>query len=138
MVCGFENNLDACIFCHGLSIYEGRLFVCFVCHIEFSQNLNAFCHTLNIVESLQWGGVHHKGFGFIMFQLAVKKLLNIEQFFIEFLCNWKLKGNLGVPLVLMESPQWVAFNEGDLEFFRPKVQEILNFEYFVIENSIKL
>jgi hypothetical protein len=49
MVCGFENNLDACIFCHGLSIYEGRLFVCFVCHIEFSQNLNAFCHTLDIV-----------------------------------------------------------------------------------------
>jgi len=25
------------------------LFVCFVCHIEFSQNLNAFCHTLDIV-----------------------------------------------------------------------------------------
>jgi hypothetical protein len=78
MVCGFENNLVAYIFCHGLSIYEGRLFVCFVCQIEFSQNLNAFCHTLDTggKPSMRRGGTEQVGF--LMFQPTVKKLLNIE------------------------------------------------------------
>jgi hypothetical protein len=34
-------------------------------------------------------------------------------------------------LVLFESPQWLGFNEGGLEIFVFKVQEILNFEYFL-------
>jgi len=34
--------------------------------------------------------------------------------------------NLGALLVLLESPQRVRFDEGDLEIFRPEVQEILN------------
>jgi hypothetical protein len=36
--------------------------------------------------------------------------------------------NLGALLVLLESPQRVSFNEGDLEIFRREVQEILNLE----------
>jgi hypothetical protein len=36
--------------------------------------------------------------------------------------------NLGALLVLLESPRQVRFNEGDLETFRPEVQEILNLE----------
>jgi hypothetical protein len=33
-------------------------------------------------------------------------------------------------LVLLESLNWVRFNEGDLEILKPKVQKILNFESF--------
>jgi hypothetical protein len=49
-------------------------------------------------------------------------------------------------MVLLESPEWVSewvsdwdLNEGDLEIFTPKLQEILNFwVFYAIENSIKL
>jgi hypothetical protein len=41
---------------------------------------------------------------------------------------YNYKKNLGVFLVLLESPQWIAFNEGDLKFFRLKVWNILNFK----------
>jgi hypothetical protein len=36
--------------------------------------------------------------------------------------------NLGALLVLLECPQQVRFNEGDLEIFRPELHEILNLE----------
>ncbi len=42
--------------------------------------------------------------------------------------NYKWLGNLDAILVFMESPWWVGFNEGHLEFFRFEVQEILSFE----------
>jgi hypothetical protein len=43
-------------------------------------------------------------------------------------------------LVLLESPGWVGFKEGDLEAFRPKddARDIGFWVIFVIENSIKL
>jgi hypothetical protein len=46
-------------------------------------------------------------------------------------------------LVLLESPAWVGFKEGDLEAFRPKMmQEILGFEWFLLlkiqSNYIKI
>ncbi len=42
-------------------------------------------------------------------------------------------------LILLESPQWLGFNEGDLQKSRPKVQEILKFDKKkFIENLIKL
>jgi hypothetical protein len=39
-------------------------------------------------------------------------------------------GNLGALFTLLESSQWVGFNEGDLELFTHlmKVQETLNYE----------
>jgi hypothetical protein len=42
-------------------------------------------------------------------------------------------------LALLESSQWVGFNEGDFKEFRPKVWERdWNLSIFFIENSIKL
>jgi len=43
-----------------------------------------------------------------------------------------------VLLVLLESPHWVGFNEGYLEIFRPKVDEILNLELFFLALEIQL
>jgi hypothetical protein len=56
----------------------------------------------------------------------------VSQFFTKNSFKSKLKtiGKLGVFLVLLESPHWVGFNEGDLEIFRPNVDKILNFEFF--------
>jgi hypothetical protein len=33
-------------------------------------------------------------------------------------------------LVLLERPEWIGFNEGDLKILKSKVWEILNFEFF--------
>jgi hypothetical protein len=41
-------------------------------------------------------------------------------------------------LALLERSKWVRFNEGDLEIFRPNMQEKLKSSIFVIENLIKL
>jgi hypothetical protein len=66
-------------------------------------------------------GVHQ--LGFIMFQEVIEYFLknHLNQ-------NYKWLGNLDALLVFLESPWWVGFNEGDLEFLRFEVQEILNFE----------
>jgi hypothetical protein len=70
----------------------------------------------------------------------MKSSMNIEQIFYENLSNSKLKivGNLGTLLYLLKSPYWVGFNEGHLEIFRLKSQEIEFWIDFVIENLIKL
>jgi hypothetical protein len=52
-------------------------------------------------------------------------------FYFKIHLNLKSHGNLGVFLVFLENAQWIRFYEGDLEMFRPKVWEILNFEYFL-------
>jgi hypothetical protein len=45
--------------------------------------------------------------------------------------DWKkIWGNLGMLLLFLVNLQWVGINEGDLEIFRFKVWDILNFEYF--------
>jgi hypothetical protein len=36
-------------------------------------------------------------------------------------------------LVLLENPKWVEFNEGNLEILRPKMWEILNFDFFSLK-----
>jgi hypothetical protein len=54
----------------------------FVCHVGISQIRFSFAGLLVPLESPQWLGVHQVGF--IMFQPAVEKLLNIEHFF-----HWK-------------------------------------------------
>jgi hypothetical protein len=70
--------------------------------------------------------------GFILFPSTVEKLWTIKQFFTEnsFKLKRKLQANLGVLLILLENRSWIKFNEGELELFRPKVQEIFNFDYF--------
>jgi hypothetical protein len=50
---------------------------------------------------------------------------------IHFNQNSKLLSKLGTLLIVLESPRWVGLNEDNLEIFRPKVREILNFEYFL-------
>jgi len=101
---------------------------CFLSHQGFSKH-NATCCTVGTIDeygALSWC------VGFITFQPMMKSSLNIEQIFFENLSNSKLKivGNLGTLLVLLKSPYWVGFNEGDLEVFRLKSQERLNFEFF--------
>ncbi len=66
--------------------------------------------------------------GFIMLQWWSYWMLN--NFFIENLIKSKLKviGEFGCTLDIVESHQWLRFNEGDIEFWA----------FSVIENSIKL
>jgi hypothetical protein len=53
-------------------------------------------------------------------------ILSLESHLNE---NYLITSNLGAISVSWKNPQWVGFNEGDLEiFFRPKVWEILKFE----------
>ncbi len=64
-----------------------------------------------------------------MFQLLGEKV-------IEYFLHWnhlsqkvKIIKEIGQALNIVQKPfTWVGFNEDDLEIFRPKVQEILNFE----------
>ncbi len=53
----------------------------------------------------------------------VDKLLNIEQNFTEILFQSKLKiiEELHHVLGVVESLQWIGFNEGDLKKIRPKI-----------------
>jgi hypothetical protein len=60
-------------------LYEGKLFVCFACHIEIFKTM----------ALLALVGVHEVSF--ILFLIMVEKLLNIEQFFIEKSFKSKLK-----------------------------------------------
>jgi hypothetical protein len=53
------------------SLYEGKLLVCFACHIEIFETMTL----------LALVGVHEVRF--IVFLNMVEKLLHIEQFFIE-------------------------------------------------------
>lgn len=52
--------------------------------------------------------------------------------------NWIGNLNLkccGTLLVFLEILQWIAFNGDGLIIYRPKVQEIIKFEYFL---SVKI
>jgi hypothetical protein len=61
------------------SIYEARLFVCFVCTDEIHQTGMLQITFLVSWESSRGEGVHR--LGFMVFGLAVRKFLNIELFF---------------------------------------------------------
>jgi hypothetical protein len=76
------------------SLYEGKLFVCFACHIEVFETM----------ALLALVGVHEVSF--IVFLIMVEKLLNIEQFFIENLFKSKLKflGEFGHFLGIVGKP----------------------------------
>jgi hypothetical protein len=107
-------------------IYLWRKVVCFVlfvCHMEISQ-------AAVLSKSRRWVGLHRVGF--VMFQLPVK-FLNIEQFF-----QWKF---IWIIYRRIWARSWycctaqgdeMGFLGGDLEIFRPKVWEILNFELFLL------
>ncbi len=58
-----------------------------------------------------------------MFQPVVDKLLNMEQNFTEILFQSKLKiiEEFHHVLGVVESLQWIGFNEGDLKKIRPKI-----------------
>ncbi len=75
----------------------------------------------------------HPG-GLTMFRHTMQEVSNIEQFcprkFIENKTIYIYKENSGPILVLLlEIPQQVGFNENVFMIFRPKLGEILNFEY---------
>jgi hypothetical protein len=63
--------------------------------VEISQTMMPLATLLISLESFQWVAVHQVGF--IMFQPTMKKLLNIEQFFIKnSLKSWqKIVGEFG-------------------------------------------
>jgi hypothetical protein len=72
---------------------------------------------------------------------VVDKLLNIEQNFTEVLFQSKLKiiEELRHVLGVVESLQWIGFNEGDLKTNRPKIVGQFQFkDFFLIGNSIIL
>ncbi len=67
-----------------------------------------------------------------MFQPVVDKLLNIEQNFTEILFQSKLKiiEELFHVLGVVESLQWIGFNEGDLKKLDLKLWDNVSFKYF--------
>jgi hypothetical protein len=111
-----------------ISIYESSLFICFVCHVEISQTIVPLAMLLVPLESTQWMGVHWVGFCNVSTYIGeVIEYWTIFFWKIHINQNWTLHGNLGMVFVFPESPQWVGFNEADLEIFRPKVWEIMKF-----------
>ncbi len=60
----------------------------------------------------------------------------MKHFFLLKIQNWNLYGNLGALLVLLESPWWEGFNEGDLEIFQGDIEIWVIF--LSLEISIKL
>ncbi len=120
--------------CH---IYLWRKVVCWFClfaclpHWDLP-NYGASCNTLGAIgkSSMSRGALSwfHNGLTY------GGQVIEYWIIFIEKLFKSKLKiiGEFGCPLDIVD--QWVRFNEGDLEIFRPKVWEIV----FIIGNSMKL
>jgi len=67
-----------------------------------------------------------------MFEPVVDKLLNIEQNFTEILFQSKLKitEELFHVLGVVESLQWIVFNESDLKKLDLKLWDNVSFKYF--------
>ncbi len=72
-----KKNRTLGIFITNLSMKEGCLFVCFVCHVEIYQVMASLVALLLFLgKPLMTSNVD-----FVMFSLMVEKILNIEQFF---------------------------------------------------------
>jgi hypothetical protein len=66
-----------------------------------------------------------------MFQPVVDKSLNIEQNFTEILFQSKVIEELCHVLGVVESLQWIGFNEGDLKNLNLKLWDNVSFKYFL-------
>ncbi len=110
-----------------LSMKQGSLF-CFVCLANISQIMALHFALLVFSECSQWVEVHWVGF--IMFQSTVEKLLNIEKKITEnsFKSKQKIYKRIWAFLVLLKSPWWAGFKEGDFKKNRLEVGEILIFK----------
>ncbi len=79
----------------------GRQFICFVFFylVEVFQKHNATCCVVGTIDKYDALNFH---VGFIMFQPMLKKLLNIEQFFLKFFLNFYRE--FGYALGIVEEP----------------------------------
>jgi hypothetical protein len=88
------------------SIYEGRLFVCFVCNNEIHQTGMFQIGFLISLESSWSGGFH----GVWTCSAKVLEYWIIFSLKMKLNCSWKFQRNWNVPLVLLERSWWAGFN----------------------------
>jgi hypothetical protein len=82
--------------------------------------ITPFPMLLGLLKSYPWIQVHQGGF--IMFKPTIQEILSIGWFIvIEYFIKSKVKhlGNWGALLLLLESFQWIGFDENDFVIFRP-------------------
>ncbi len=96
-------------------IYQWRKVVCLFCLSHWNlANHGASCCAFVSLKSPQWVLVHQEYSAKFIENSPKPKLNNI--------------GKFGMLLVLLESPQWVKFNEMISKICKPSMQEISNFE----------
>jgi hypothetical protein len=117
------------------SIYEGRLFVCFVLYLWDPLNWDASNHLLGLFGKLSrrrgaWAWFHDVW-------TCGAKVLEYEWFLhwkLNQNCSWNFQRNWNVPLVLLERSWWAGFNGIYLVRFGFRLWEILIFEWFTLSS----